>query len=241
MIKPHIWMRTDGEGWRSDIAFETDSSWQTWMNNYRAFILHYAKIAKLTKAEQFCIGTELHQVVKQKTDFWKELIQSVRAVYSGSLTYAANWYEEVEDVKFWDDLDYIGIQAYYPLTKQKNPNTQELMQGWKKYMSQIEKIQKRNKKPVLFTEIGYKSTPDAAIEPWLWADNLGLTTLVSHETQANCYEAFFKTFWKKSWFAGVHFWEWKPGRSRGPGQSDINFTPCHKPAENIMAKWFGKE
>ncbi len=54
------------------------------------------------------------------------------------------------------------------------------------------------------------------------------------ETQANCYEALFHTFWNEPWFAGVHLWRWE-------GEDKFDFTPKNKPAANIMAKWFGKE
>ena len=50
-------------------------------------------------------------------------------MYSGKLTFGANWYLEYEDVTFWDDLDYIGIQAYFPLTKKENQGVDELVKG----------------------------------------------------------------------------------------------------------------
>ncbi len=239
MLKPHIWMHSNGDGWRSDIAFNNDQDWLTWKNNYQKFILHYARIAALTNCEQFCIGTELHQVVKTHPDYWRYLIKEIRAIYPGKLTYAANWYQEVEDVSFWDDLDFIGIQAYYPLCNEKSPTLKSLMKGWKKHIDQIEKYHLAYNRPVLFTELGYKSTTDSAKEPWAWVNNVPQFTKVSYETQANCYEAFFRSFWNKPWFAGVHLWEWRAGSRNNRGRSEINFTPQHKPAENIMAKWYG--
>ena len=180
-------------------------------------------------------------VAKKQPEFWRDLIKEVRTVYSGKLTYGANWYLEYEDVTFWDDLDYIGIQAYFPLTKNENPSVDELVKGWKPHVKKIEAMSKRYNKPVLFTEIGYKSSCDAAIEPWAWASSLGgLYEKVSTQTQANCYEAFFKVFWKEEWFAGALFWEWKGYDGSQNSRQSINFTPYNKPAANVMAKWFGK-
>ena len=240
MIKPHIWMHTNGEGWRSDIGFETELEWNLWMENYRKFILHYARLAAASGAKQFCVGTELHRTVLDQPFFWKQLIQEVRTIFPGSLTYAANWFEEVEQVTFWDQLDYIGIQAYYPLCKESTPSVNALIKGWKNHLTDIRKLSEKYERPILFTELGYKSTPDAAIEPWQWASSYNGLTEVCHQTQANCYEAFFQTFWNKDWFAGVHFWEWKIGRRGDRGQSEINFTPQNKPAESVMAKWFSR-
>lgn len=242
MIKPHIWMRSQPGGkWRSDIEMADERDWETWKQQYRSFVLEYAKWSEERGLPVFCIGAELHSVVKLQPTFWRELIRDIRKVYSGKLTYGANWYQEYEDVSFWEDLDYIGIQAYFPLTKKEHPTVDELVKGWKPHVRKIEGLAKRYNKPILFTEIGYKSSCDAAIEPWAWVNRSeGAYEKISTETQANCYEAFFRVFWKKEWFAGALFWEWKRyDGSANSGQS-INFTPYNKPAANVMAKWFGR-
>jgi len=46
---------------------------------------------------------------------WRALIAEVRTVYAGPLSYAAN-FDEVGQVGFWDALDAIGVNAYYPLS-----------------------------------------------------------------------------------------------------------------------------
>ena len=46
-------------------------------------------------------------------------------------------------------------------------------------------------KPVLFTEVGYRSTADSAVEPWIWRSDAP----VNNELQATLYEAMFQTFW----------------------------------------------
>ena len=59
----------------------------------------------------FAVGTELKAFAKKRPEFWKQLIQKVRTVYSGPLTYAANW-DEYHEISFWQDLDYIGCLLY---------------------------------------------------------------------------------------------------------------------------------
>lgn len=239
-LKPHIWIYDSSNGkWRSDIFPSSNENWETWKKSYREFILLYARIAEKNNVEMFCIGTEFTRLAIEKPDFWKKLIQDVRSIYSGKITYAANWYDEFEKVKFWDKLDYIGIQAYFPLTKNKNPTVKQVSKGWKKHLPSIERIHEKFNKKIIFTELGYKSTTDSAIEPWSWIDySSNLFKPVSTETQANCYQAFFNTIWKKKWFAGVHFWQWHTSEEDG-GKDNLDFTPRSKPAENVIAKGFG--
>ncbi|MEO8219116.1 MAG: glycoside hydrolase TIM-barrel-like domain-containing protein, partial [Acidobacteriota bacterium] len=205
LLKPHLWIR--GGVWSGEIAMRSDSEWKSWFSSYDDFILHYAQLAQRLGIEELSIGTELGGTTITRGQDWRKIIASVRAVYSGKLTYSANW-GEFEQVTFWNDLDSISIQAYFPLTKKNHPTVDELLTGWNAYLRAIEAVQARYGKPVQFTEIGYRSAPDAAIEPWQWPKRLDLSS--DPETQARCYEAFFRVFWKRPWFAGAYFWKWFP-------------------------------
>jgi len=147
------------------------------------------------------------------------------------------------NITFWDELDYIGIQAYFPLVDKDSPSVKEVKAGWDKYLPALKALSERHGKQILFTEIGYKSSTDAAKEPWLWVENEeeGAFNL-SLETQANCYEAFFETVWKEDWFAGVHFWQYNTGYvGRESMIRNVDFTPQGKPAEKVIAKYFGQK
>lgn len=242
MLKPHLWLHnTTSDKWRGTIQFNNTADWKAWSASYEAFILHYARLAAQLDMEAFCIGTELHQTAIQHPEYWRALIRKVRKIFKGQLTYAANWDREFEEITFWEELDFIGVQAYFPLTDQKNPSVRKLVAGWQPAAARLEAISRKHNRPILFTEIGYKSTNDAAIEPWIWVNDIStFYTKQSYKTQANCYEAFFRVFWKKDWFAGAHMWQWKAGIDIKQGKGNISFTPQQKPAQNIMAKWFGK-
>jgi hypothetical protein len=240
-VKPHIWLYENTPGkWRSDIYPKNEESWQNWQKDYRQFILRYARLAELSKVEMFCVGTELSRLATEKTEFWEDLIQDVRKIYGGKITYAANWHNEYQKITFWEDLDYIGIQAYFPLVKNENPSILEISKGWKKHISAISSVHKKYNRPVLFTEMGYKSTPDSAIRPWEWIDYEAIDEIKpSNETQANCYRAFFDTVWDMEWMAGIHIWQWRsnPGKRRG-NKRHLDFTPQGKPAELIIKSEF---
>lgn len=231
MLKPHVWIRGS---WPGDIAMKNDEDWAAWFDQYSRFILYYAALAERTHAAILCIGTELHKTVSHDKE-WRKLISDIRQVYRGKLTYAANFNDEFEDVKFWDDLDYIGIQAYFPLSQKEKPRVDELVSAWKKHLIRIQKIHRQYNKQVIFTELGYKSTMDSAIEPWRWPSGEDAAK-ISDETQANCYEAFFHAVWNAKWLEGVYFWKWYPhGNNRNAA---VDFTPQGKPAEKVMTKWF---
>lgn len=241
-VKPHIWMHQPSSGkWRSDIFPTSEENWELWKESYRNFILRFARISESTKAEMFCVGTELTRLSDEKSAFWKELIQEVRAIYSGKITYAANWYVEYETVDFWDELDYIGIQAYFPLADNTYPDLKEITDGWKKPLRDIKRVHKKYKRKVIFTEMGYKSTAGSAIRPWEWIyKETDLDDSFSAETQANCYQAFFDKVWMEDWFAGVHIWQIRSSKGRNNKFKNRDFTPRGKPAEKIIAREFSK-
>ena len=142
---------------------------------------------------------------------------------------------------FWDALDYIGIQAYFPLSESDSLSIDEIRKGWKPHVTKLKSISKKYRKPILFTEIGYRNTTDTATKPWEWPESIdNLLVQTSIETQYNCYEAFFETFWKEDWFSGALFWQWRISNGRrGNRQMSITFSPEGKPAEQSMAEWFG--
>lgn len=237
-LKPHLWTFS---GWRANLTLATDEEWNAWFDSYEAYMLYYARMAELTNSELFCIGTELKTSIKKQPQRWKRLIGEIRSIYSGKLTYAANWHDEYEYIEFWDDLDYIGIQAYFPLTKNKNPDLETIEKGWKRHLIKLEKLYQTYQKPILFTEVGYKSDASATIKPWEWDSFLSvLSERKSDRTQQLAYEALFKQLWHKEWFAGMYLWQWDNRSTREDAPTNLDFSPRFKPAENTIAKWYGK-
>lgn len=237
MLKPHLDLIDVSDGsWRGDIACKSEPDWQAWFENYRDYLLHYAKLAQENNVEIFCIGTELTSISTMKENMWREIIiKPIREVYKGPLTYAANWNDEYSHIKFWDALDYIGIDAYYPLSEKSNPTLDEIKKGWDEWVKELEAFQKRMNMPIIFPEVGYCSSEGTAKTPWeeVTGGNLNL------QQQADCYEALFETFWDKPWFYGVYWWRWGTNVKFG-GHNNKGFSPQNKPAENIVKKWYRK-
>jgi len=249
VLKPQVWLGHSDEGdddeWSATIGFNNEADWQTWEANYRTFILHHAQTAEEIGSPLFVIGTELGNSTRERPEFWRALIAEVRTVYSGALTYAANWHDDYELVTFWDALDYVGVQAYFPLAESSvaSRSVEELRTGWTTHKAALQHVAERTGKPVLFTEIGYRSVPYAAAEPWKWPER-GETTSADTTLQQQLYTAFFESFWAEDWFAGALVWKWtiRPeGRRRRWTRREgtaIGFSPEGKPAEEVLAGWY---
>ncbi|MBL4663998.1 MAG: hypothetical protein JKY22_10710 [Flavobacteriaceae bacterium] len=237
-LKPHLWLKS---GWRSNINFERKDHWDTWFESYRINMLHYAKMAQKTEVELLCIGTELKTSISKQPEKWNKLISEIKAIYNGKLTYAANWDGDYDVISFWNQMDYIGIQAYFPLTNAINPDLETIKMGWDTHIEMLEKLADKYKKPILFTEIGYKSEASSTIKPWEWETGLGLLYREkSDRTQMLAYEALFQKLWKQDWFAGIYIWQWNTQSKPKNALKSVDFSPRFKPAENVITKWFGQ-
>ena len=123
LLKPHFWL--DNEKWAGEISFK-EKDWKKWESNYRSFILKMAEIAENHSFEILCIGTEMKSAVLERPGFWKLIIKEIKAHYSGKLVYAANW-DNFKNIPFWNEIDYIGVDAYFPLSEQVTPSVGELI------------------------------------------------------------------------------------------------------------------
>ena len=237
MVKPHLdILETKYGTWRGEIACMKEPDWDVWFTQYKNFLLHYAKIAEETGAEMLCMGTELTAASATHEHKWRDIIAAIRDVYKGDLTYAANWSEEYLQIRFWDALDYAGIDAYFPLSNKDKPTYEELMESWQRWVPEIEEWQKRVNKPVLFPEIGYRSSSGSARYPW--EHSPGPT--VDPELQKDCYRAIVDTFWNKEWFYGIYWWDWGTDVRMG-GKSNRGFTPQNKPAQDYIAEIYKRK
>jgi len=234
ILKPHIWVGGYSETQdRSEIGFDSEADWQRWEDQYRQFIMIYARLAAEVDADVLVLGTELSRAARERPAFWRDLAERVRTVYDGALTYAANWHKEYQHVAFWDALDYVGVQAYFPLAESDDPSLAALRAGWEEHMNGLAQVHRRTGKPVLFTEVGYRSSPTTAETPWRWPqhDDAPIDPIL----QARCYEAFFSTVGQAPWLAGAIIWKWHPAAE---GNRPDGYTPQGKPAEQVVRRWF---
>ncbi|MBD3354399.1 hypothetical protein GF361_00260, partial [Candidatus Woesearchaeota archaeon] len=224
MLKPHVDIKT--YEWRGDI---NPSNWNTWFNNYETFINHYADIAEANNVEQFVVGTELKSSTSRTSD-WQNVISGVRSRYNGNITYAANW-DNYGNVNFWGDLDYIGVNAYFPLTGKTNPTLTELKNAWADEKSALSSFSSSKGKQIIFTEIGYQSRDGTNIEPW-WREGSS-----DEQEQADCYRAALEVFWNETWLEGMYWWMWYWKYYEDPD----DFSVYGKLAEDVVEEFYCDE
>jgi hypothetical protein len=234
MLKPTVDLQVQNGNWRGSIYFDSEDEWDAWFSSYERFILHYADLAEKNNVEQFCVGVEYKGTVHREYN-WRDIIEKVRERYTGPITYASNW-DNYKNINWWDALDFVSIDAYFPLTNKADPTVDELKNGWEKWENEIEEFQESVNKQIIFTEIGYCSRDGTNIKPYdYWT--LGSVDL---QEQADCYNATFQTFWGKPWLAGIYWWMWDSNPEVG-GPSDKSYTTYRKPAESIVKEYYCAE
>jgi hypothetical protein len=228
LLKPHLWVHG---AWVGEIRMRSEDDWQRWFHAYEEFILHYAQLAEREGMDGLAVGTELCATTGRSQD-WRRLIARVRQAYHGPLTYCANWHE-AEAVEFWDAVDFVGVQAYYPLAAGERPSVGALRDAWQPISARLEALSRRTGRRVVFTEAGYKSLGGSLAEPWRW----DLDGATDYEVQRNAYQALFESLWDRPWFGGLFVWKWHSRLGAGmrpAGRFERDFTPQGKPALGVI-------
>lgn len=230
LLKPQIWVRGS---WPGSLEMKGEQQWQEFFSHYERWIRHYAMLAEIHQMDLLCIGVELSRATLGQQQQWRQMAGRLRQLYSGPMVYAANWGEEFEELTFWDAFDYIGVNAYYPLSAEDEPGLDGLREGAEKMVAKLDSVRKRFDKPLLITEIGFTS----AAHPWKQPhrDHRGNETYP--DRQADCYRAVFEALEGKSWCRGIFWWKWptwlEAGDRRGGG-----FISAGKPAARVVAEHY---
>lgn len=231
MLKPHVW-KSHGS-FTGHHEYSSEEEWQQFEESYSNYILHYAKIADSLNVKIFCIGTEWERFVSTRSHFWLKLISKIRSIYKGKLTYAANW-DEYKRVPFWQELDLIGIDAYFPLTDQKTPSVAALKKAMLHVKKELYDYHDSLQLPILFTEYGYRSGNFNTLRPW----EVNESQESNLKAQSNAYQAFYESFWNDSVFVGGFLWKWFANHSSVGGVKHSGFTPQNKPVSEIIHHWY---
>jgi hypothetical protein len=238
MLKPHV-DALSGE-WRGTFQ---PSNVAAWFASFTSFITHYAQLAQANNVEMLCFGTEYVQLSgSANRSNWLSVISAIRnAGYTGMLAYAANATsaaDEFTSVSFWDQVDVIGLDAYFPLTNQNDPTVSELVSAWSSNASGINIVAAIQNfaaahpgKPVIFTEIGYRSVSGTNTRPY----DYSFTASYDTTEQQNCYQAMYEVWSQQpASMKGTFWWSWSVPM---PSATDTDYTPWNKPAESVLKTW----
>ena len=207
LIKPHLAYWGSPFRWRGEIAFRTDEEWERFFSTYEQWLVWLVRTCE--EADAFVVGTELDKTVRFEDD-WRHIIERVREETDMHLTYAATW-SAFESVPFWDALDVIGIQWYFPVAETAGvPDREELDRSWDRLIATVGEYADRYGKKVVLTELGYNRSVNAAVRPWEYrsgGDDAG-------EVQRRCLSAALDAIERSDSLVGAFLWKWFPG-SRG--------------------------
>ncbi|MEM9072655.1 MAG: hypothetical protein AAGE52_29375 [Myxococcota bacterium] len=234
LVIPHLWIET--QGWRGEVDPGSPDGWADYQESYRRFVLAWAEDAAAAGADAFSIGVECKSWSGRFGGYWTSLIEEVREVFPGLLTYSSNW-DEAEDVLFWDQLDLIGINAFYPLAYESGASDEEYVAGAEAIVPQVRALTEVLEMPVWFVEIGYTTRTDAAVEPWLWPDDMDNVSVDERE-QARALDAMFHAFLDEDWFAGFLVWRYYACLEDVSQEAIWGFSPHAKMAEDVLQDTF---
>jgi len=243
--KPQIWLR---DSWPGEVAMTSEEDWRAWFRAYRRFLVHQAVLAQWTGAEVFSVGVELGKTMPRQAD-WHRLIAAVGTVYEGPLTYSANWHGDFDHVPFWDKMDYLGVNAYEPLTGDPAADDRALADGARRVVANLRARARRHGKPLLLTEVGFAAHEAAWVAPHEEGETL------SHEDQARAYRALLGALpapGEADWLGGAFVWKADSSASlAAPGgrlngrlrddageRADLRFL--HRPAQEVIRGYYGE-
>jgi len=250
-----------GLGW-------SDANWDAFFDSWAAVLAPLASLAQsLSQGSATCslgapgvslltLGDTLDTAFSQEARM-RRLISGVRAVYKGCISAVSNG-RLLPTIGWWDAVDVIGHEAYWPLAATASPigsapSVASLLDGWQGVAETMAAVSAANGgKRIAFLTAGAQSRPNCHLEPWGTGgtapgpagNNQGDVSAwpLSYDMhcQANVYEALFQAFepFEHSWYAGFTLWRWSPDPTQG-GPSDNDYSPHGKEAEGVFRQWVG--
>lgn len=241
LLIPHLWVEMGG--WRGEMNPGGGREWPAYQRAYRDFVMAWANDAARFGVDAFSVGVECKSWSARFGGYWDALIGEIRGVFPGLLTYSANW-DEAEDVVFWDRLDFVGINAFYPLASHNEATFAEYVEGATRNRDAVRDLAILFDKPVLFVEVGYTTRSNAAVEPWLWPDDMQ-GVVIDQVEQARALRAVFGAFLGEPWFAGFFIWRYYANLDDVSQEAEWGFSPHGKLAERVLheafvSEWWGE-
>jgi hypothetical protein len=233
-------------------ALEPDD-WAAWFRSYGEFIRDYADLAEDTGVDVYQFADNLHSTYCREGDY-RSLIAQIRSRFSGSLLVSTGpWFRNgLDQVGFWDALDYIGVcgsfhtQATTPYATAVQMKTDEVYQVYKSlFEREILPTARRFQKRVLCCEAYYPSGVGTTYSPngmSNWGSTVADYTYappVSFSEQARGYDAYVRVIADYSdVFAGMFALQWCLRDLTGVLASRPWHNIYATPSEGLFALWW---
>lgn len=235
LLVPHLWV--ENGAWRGEIDPGSDEGWARWSEGYLSFVRTWAEFARDAQVDMFAVGVELRSwLTTDRAASFHAVIDAIRRVYPGLLTYAANW-DDVQETTILGELDVIGLNAFFPLTESANATPEQLLKGAEGVRARLAELATRWHKPIVFTEFGYTTRTDPALRPWEWPDFMTHVT-VDQAAQADAYAALLAPMLEEPWFAGAFAWRVYADPDDQSQEAEWGFSPRGKLSELVLRDAF---
>ncbi len=220
-----------------------------WFESYAECLLCCARLAEKMNAEAMLLGAELLGVEGERwgndmDKYWLDIIERVRKVYGGALSYEFTFLSRKQyELRWFSELDFLSYSYYPPACPpdhlddpQNNPSftRAELYEYLLPRAQRIQSIIDRFDKPILFAEYGVRSAHGCIQRPFdfLWR------TRYDGDEQANYLLASVDVFKPLDRWMGFLWWKWDETQNRphyvGENGEDKGFTFVGKPAEKAF-------
>lgn len=231
VVVPHLYL--DNGEWRGSIRLDAPKAAEAWWASYERFMTRMAGVAADSGATMLSVGVELKGLSgrPEHATPMRRVIHAVRTRYPGALTYSANW-DEAEQVLFWDALDYVGVNGYYPL--QPDP-----VRGAEAVARRLTKLATTAKRPVLVIEVGYRSSPLSHLEPWAWPEQV--EPLVDEAAQAQAWAATIAHWPRAEGVRGLMVWVIPTDPDDPASEPRHGFNPLNKAAQTVILRAFTRD
>jgi len=259
ILKPHTTLSNSSENrniWNTNLNSFQPSNF---FSDYKSYLIQLAEFATQNSVDAICIGTEMNHLDWQFRDEWIDLISSVRTKFNGSLTYDAllnRWNYDVKDIDeviFWDQLDFIGVSLYIPLTTNDDESVDTLKRAFfedlgnwfevDNVITYLKNISNRYDKQIMALEGGYPSVIGG-----LYLVNIDPSEdkYENYDLQSRGLDAYLSVLDenKEIWFKGISLWELTPHMI---SQNTLNsiyhkqgFSVYNKPAAEVVRKHYTK-
>ena len=220
LLYPMFFLDIPGKPWRGRVKGKTENIHDFFNKptGYNQFILHYAQLAK-GYIDAFVIGSEMIGITtlhNQNKDFpaVTELVKLAKKVKKilgpeVKVTYAADWseyhhaangYFHLDPLWASDDIDFIGIDAYFPLTNSTESyiSQEQVKEGWTsgegfEYVGKSKIDPKYAWKKIQYWWENEHKNPDGEITPWrpkskkIWFTEFGFPSIDKASNQPNLF------------------------------------------------------
>jgi glycosyl hydrolase family 113 len=259
-FKPHIGHVQQAENlnqFNTGPAFVTSGHF---FPQWKAYLIQIAQLAQQFGSPFILIGTEMGHTIQYR-DQWVDIINTLRTVYSGQISYDALltvWNPNaLFDVSFHDHLDFMSVSMYADFADSTEPTYEELVSSWndpnhcEQYATGIScytswgivdhfyRFYMETGKKIFFGETGFPSHDGSAMNQVRY--DLIRNGVQDWEEQRLATHAMFDVWDDHTeWMLGMSLWSIDPNVWWDKDQPWYanGYEPMGKPVEHVIRHWF---